>query len=495
MPRTAFLCATAACAAALLSLATATAAQAADPADRPAPPTARWLLETLPGISSDDALADMQPAVDGDASLTATDVSWQQDVRLIGSTATGFNGSSSSLSAPASALDTAESFSLAAWVRFDGTSPGRVFASKAGALEIGFDQARNHWQAKLGPAVARSVSAPRAGLWTHVAVSYDAAAHTLTLWVDGVAESTVTVTAAADLASDLWLGRGARSWWRGNLAEVSVWDRALSAEDFTGRLVDGFQEPGLLRPIAVGRWDFEAAAPCYEEDLDPTLCSAPDVGTGWDRQLTLTKGSYVSSHGAGSALALDDRHWVDDPSDPHFGEATQEYARTQHNVGDFGNPVWQDGPVLRVDQSFSLSVWVRLDPARGEQTVVSQQDGDRDAVRLAYRPAAGGQWRFQVAGATVQAPATAAGEWHHLVGVLDAARRQALLYVDGAAVGVTGLRPGARLRQATDSLLVGRSTTPAGPAGWLFGEVDDLGAYQGVLSAADIHGLSLDQSF
>ena len=36
------------------------------------------------------------------------------------------------------------------------------------------------------------------------------------------------------------------------------------------------------------------------------------------------------------------------------------------------------------------------------------------------------------------------------------------------------------------------STTAAGPDGWLYGEVDDVGAYQGVLTDVDVRRLVIE---
>ncbi|BCY11663.1 LamG domain-containing protein [Actinoplanes sp. L3-i22] len=481
------------------------AAAAAPDIDRLTPPSARWLLQTFPGIDQAGALADSQPAIN-DTPLTGTNISWENDVRFLGGQAVAFNGTSSSLSASPSALNTAGTFSLAAWVRLTDTSVSRVFASKAGAgrstFSVGYDKAGNRWQvqlpAKFGKgnkaSIARSASAPKIGLWTHLAVVHDAGTQTLTLLVNGVAEATVhNVTSIDDPAGEVRLGRGDTSWWKGNLAEVRLYDQPLVARDFTG--IPG--EPGLLRPWLIGSWDFQAASPCYEEDLDPTLCSAPDSTTGFGRRLALTKGSYVDSSSRGSqALVLDGTHWIDDPSDPHFGEATQEYGRSQINVGPWNNPVWQDGPVLLTTQSFTIATWVRLDPAHGAQTVVSQDGAGRSAFRVAYDPADGGQWVFAVsagtddsATTTATAPATGADQWHYVVGVLDATNRQTRLYVDGTSAGPVALDATWQPYQTSGALLVGRATTPAGPAEWLFGQVDEVDAYQGVLSDADVQSL------
>ncbi|MEO3777725.1 LamG domain-containing protein [Micromonospora sp. B11E3] len=508
----------AACAAVLLPLAGGAVAYAkpgtAVASDRPAPPTALWGLEAYPGTTQVQALADRN-AAPSDTPLTASGVSWQGDARLLGAQTVAFDGASSYLSASPSALNTAGTFSLAAWVRLTDTSVSRVFASKASSgqatLSAGYDSETNRWlvlmPSKTGKgarwSAARSVSVPQVGLWAHLAVVHDASAHTLTLRVNGVAEATVgNVTAVDDPTGQVRLGRGDTTWWQGNLADARVYDRALVDQDFTGWLASdpgsgGFDEPGLLRPVQVGRWAFELATPCYEENLDPSLCYAGDASV-FGRRLALTKGADVTAGQRGNALALDDTHWIEDPTDPHYGEATQEYGRTQSDVLDPETFAGQDVPVLRTDQSFTLSTWVRLDPTRGAQTVLSQDAVDRSVLRLSYEPADGGRWEFgMLATATADestatyatAPAARPDQWHHLVAVLDATHREARLYVDGTLAEAVGLNPAWQPYQATGPLLVGRSTTLAGPAGWLYGQVDDLGLYQGALSAAEVQRL------
>ncbi|MEU8262165.1 LamG domain-containing protein [Micromonospora sp. NPDC048999] len=522
--RSAALRLAAACAAVLLPLAgagTAAAAPRAVTVARPSPPTGGWHLQTYPGITQAQALADWQPAVGGDTPLTGSGIAWQDDARLLGGQTVAFDGASSYLTASPTTLNTAGTFSLAAWVRLTDTSASRVFVSKAGSgqatLSVGYDRATGRWQAQMPSktgrggkvSTARSTSVPKTGLWTHLAVVHDATAHTLTLWVDGVAEATVAkVKAVNDPTGVMRVGRGDTAWWQGNLAEMRVYDRTLVSQDFTGWSADdpasgGFSEPGLVQPVQVGRWDFEAAVVCYDVTIDdPTLCSAPD-GTPFDRQLTLTQGVDVVAGHRGSALALDDTHWIDDPYDPHYGESTREYARTQAKLGDWPDQVWRDAPVLRTDQSFSVSTWVRLDPARGAQTVLSQDSADGNAFRLAWEPVDGGRWVFAVpadpaapakASTTyVTAPAPSADQWHQLAAVLDATHRQARLYVDGAPAGAADLNAAWQPRQADGPLLVGRVTFAAGPAEWLYGLVDDLGAYQGALSAADVQAVFANQ--
>jgi hypothetical protein len=126
---------------------------------------------------------------------------------------------------------------------------------------------------------------------------------------------------------------------------------------------------------------------------------------------------------------------------------------------------------------------------------------DHSAFQLTYDPANGGQWVFGVPSgaddsATTHATASATGvdQWHHLVAVLDATHRQIRLYVDGTPAGAVRLNAAWQPHQAAGALLVGRSTTPAGPVGWLYGQVDDLGVYQSMLTDADVQRLFAEQT-
>ncbi|WP_433791966.1 LamG-like jellyroll fold domain-containing protein [Actinoplanes sp. CA-252034] len=92
--------------------------------------------------------------------------------------------------------------------------------------------------------------------------------------------------------------------------------------------------------------------------------------------------------------------------------------------------------------------------------------------------------------ASASAPTVGLDRWHHL----DATHRQVRLYIDGAPAEWIDLSSAWQPRQAAGSLLVCRSTTQAGPDGWLQGDVDDFEAYRGALSDADVRRLFIERS-
>ncbi|MGI5522562.1 LamG domain-containing protein [Micromonospora sp. CA-259024] len=503
-------------------------------AARPAPAVARWGLETYPGVTATNALDDMQQSPpSGSTPLSSGSVSWTGDLRMIRGETASFNGTSSALATAGPVLDTTKSFSVAGWVRLGAlpTTSDMVVAAQAGTNTTGFQlgtrlegsPATPRWSFMMKdtdlatstsrPAVSTALTAADVGRWTHLAGVYDKTAGKVRLYVNGTLTGEVDRTATAWSAGGIFtVGRGWAgspiNWFKGNLADVQVYDRVLVAHDFTGQLAEdpdsgGFDEPGMLAAIKVGDWSFANGMPCYEESSDPTLCSAPEDGQ-FGRRLALTQGVDFGSLSDDKFLALD-RQGIEDPA-----QQTVEYGRSQDNLAEPQNPVWQDGRVLRTDQSFSVSVWVRPDAeALGTLTAVSQAGSQQSAFYLGQRAFTVGstvehRWCLSVfgvdddviSGQTVEVPMTSRvlteddrARWTHLVAVYDVSRREVRLYVNGKQEGVKGYGSSSFTGafDATGPLVVGagRFTPVGGTPRWVDlwrGDIDKLGLYQGALT-------------
>lgn len=494
---------------------------------RPAPAVARWGLETYPGVDRDAALADRQPALAGDTPLSATSVDWVDDVRLIGAqTPTFANNSASVMSTSNPVVDVNRSFSVAAWLRIglDGqVLPGANKAAvtqvgdRLSSFGVGYRGESKRWAFWMhqtdkdnSPSVwATSPTAPVLGAWTHVAGVYDAAERQLRLYVNGTAVASTTVGTAPswstarsiNLGRDLF-NRRTTAYWKGSIADVQVFDRALVGHDFTGQVASdpesgGIDEPSILAPTEVGRWDFENAVPCYAPE-GPATCEAVD-GLGWNRRLALTAGADIGLGNRNQGLLLDGQHWIEDPFDPQFGAVTQEYGRSQRNTAAVGQPAqWQDTPVLRTDQSFTVSAWVRLNQTNRYQTVASQDGAVNGGFYLYYATDDGGTWKFTMLPSTTAAndqassataPAVGLDRWHHLVGVLDIGARQIRLYVDGSLAATANLPAEWQLWQADGPLTVGRTRIQGVDKDWLDGALDNVAVYQGALTDAAVNTL------
>jgi hypothetical protein len=513
--------------------------------DSPSPPVARWHLETRQGADPAKALADREPEVAGDTPLVpaaaGSDVGWKADARLVGATTASFNatagGAGGWLEASVPKLDTSASFSVSAWVRASGATGEQTVVGRDGGVVSHFRlrqradgawcftlRARDTADAEVSEACG-PVAAP--GRWTHLAGVYDETESAINLYVDGALAAAVTPSAAWqqqwaggwNAAGVVTVGRALDSAktpsgvepFTGEVADVRLLDRILVPHDFTGQRASdpgsgGIEEKGLLDPVVVGQWDLDFAVPCYEPGA-PGTCESPDATT-WDRSLSFSEGVDVGFGRRGDGLVFDATHWVDDPADSKYGKATQEYARSQRNTAGAGEPPqWRDAPVLRTDQSFSVSAWISPDALPAASTTVMSQDGTtHGGFQLGIRNVSGvNHWAFTMrdradapadaARSVMSAPLTAddVGRWVHLVGVFDAARGEIRLYVNGTPAG----SPVARSMtpwQAGGALTVGRGYAAGAPTEWFIGGVDDVTAFQGALADASVSHLHEDDA-
>jgi hypothetical protein len=490
-------------------------------AARPAPAVARWGLETYPGVTAAQALS----AGGGALPLTANGVTWVAGARLIGGQTTRFNGTSTTLSPSTTVIDTSGSFMAAAWVRPEACAG---FFSRAvvsmdhnafSSFTISQSCWTGQWQVRVAdrasgePVLAEALSPSPAvpGRWTHVAGGYDELEQKIKLYVNGVLVSATTPPAAwlatrgGGFASTGPLVIGRDRWWvngdyfQGELADVQVFNRALVDQDFTGQLASdplsgGFDETGILAPVLVGDWSFAGAVPCYEESGVPNTCEAPEFGP-FGRRMALTQGTFVGAGHRDDGLYLDDTHFVDDPSDPYYGLATQEYGRSQDNTGTPSAPVWQNGPVLRTNDSYTVSAWVMVSPdITHTGTAVAQHGSLESAFMLRYDVAAD-RWDFVIGdvdgtegtGAMVSALNTAVkGTWVHLAGVYDAAAGTIRLYVNGEAQNAAAVP---NPWHAGGPLVAGQRRWRGLLVEQWDGGVDDVQVFQGAMTAAAVRKL------
>ncbi|GAA4612900.1 discoidin domain-containing protein [Actinoallomurus liliacearum] len=180
----------------------------------------------------------------------AHDSTGSHDANVIGSpawvpgisgTALQFDGSGQYAQTSGPVLDTTGSFSVSAWVRLDRTGSFATAVSQDGAVSSGFylqySAADNRLAFSTSEGRALSDQPPVTGRWCQVVGVHDADAGTYTLYVDGVAQSTVWSQPTGDAGDGpLAIGRafsGGRNsdFWPGSVDQVQVWNRALTAAD------------------------------------------------------------------------------------------------------------------------------------------------------------------------------------------------------------------------------------------------------------------------
>ncbi|WP_433528935.1 LamG domain-containing protein [Micromonospora sp. CA-263727] len=496
-------------------------------APRPSPAIAKWGLEQYPGVDQTAALADQQPSLAGKTDLGTSNVSWTDDVRMIGGKAASFDGSSSRAFTTEPVIDPTKSFSVSAWVKLGGvggTLPtgSRIAVTQDGGLNssfaLGYHAATQKWSMWMHvndtattttTGMVNSTVPVVAGVWTHLAGVYDATSGTATIYVNGQSPVSAAATGMQAwpnrqriaIGRELWNG-ALISFWSGQIADVQLYDRVLVPHDFTGQLAQdpmsgGFHEPGIQTPVQVGNWNFEAAMSCYAADLKDT-CEAPDTVTAWDRWLALTRGSAVGAGYSteGSGLWLDNEYFPEEG----YTESTAEYGRSAVKAGitppdadglEFTQ--WQDKPVLRTDQSFTMSAWVMLDRLDGMRTAVSQRGEHSSGGWLKFSSNLN-KWQFVISANDATTTPTASiastsdpeeGVWTHLAGVYDAGRNEIRLYVNGELEGVRQnitFTPMA----STGPLLVGRILWQDQLVDQWIGGIDDVAVFQGALTDAAV---------
>ncbi|GHJ13367.1 LamG domain-containing protein [Micromonospora sp. AKA38] len=437
----------------------------------PSAPVAHWAMDEGSGTTLANKL-------DGGAAATLAPSPKWADSRVLGvhkqsgkDWAVELDGVDDQAVTAGPVVDTARSFTFAAWVRADAV--GGVVVAQAGAnkspFELQYFPTKQRWcftsytsdiaNASVTPSPACTPDPVQVGAWVHLAGIYDAGASSqLSLYVNGVRRGVGTTSAPAWTASGpLLIGAGRNGspvgWFRGAISEVRVWDRAI---DPAIDLVE------LVRPVRVGQWDMD--------DDDQEEPRQAGDSSGYQRPLTL----------AASPSAA----WTADGYD--------SMGLTFDGVSGASQT---DGPVLRTDQSYTVSAWARYTGGAGARTVIAQDGKNVSSSFLSCRSdATGTKWSVMTrsADSTSSSALYVIGsdcipnQWTHLVAVQDVTSRTLSLYVNGVLVKQSA--------QTYDpwhgdgALAIGRGLWRT-PADYFGGQIDSVKVWQGALSAAEVQAV------
>ena len=361
-----------------------------------------------------------------------------------------------------SVLQTNTSFTVAAWVRVTNGSDWRAIASQAGTTASGFylqyQPGTGKWRFALptadvvNPAFAEVYSSQPGvlGTWTHVAGVYDSAAGQIRLYVNGVLDATASyagphwsATGAFRIGQTVWNGYTVNSF-VGDIADVRAWQTTLDGP--------GIAALAKLPPAAL-QWGMD----------DPGASQLADTsGLAAVHNGTLTGGAGMAPGNRGSALA----------------------------VNGFSSGASTTG-VVHTNGSFSVSAWVRINSlSLGYVNAVSGDGAVVGMFGLGINP--DNQWVFwmhsndSVANSYAGALASSGpspGVWAHLAGTYNVATGQLALYVNGTLAATTTMTSP---WDATQRFAVGFGRWDGADNYQWQGDVDDVRAFQGVLSPTHV---------
>ncbi|MEU7950454.1 LamG domain-containing protein [Micromonospora chalcea] len=366
-------------------------------------------------------------------------------------------------------IDTTRSFSFAAWVRADvvgGVVMAQVGTNKS-PFELQYHPAKQRWcwvsyasdtvNALATPSPACGTEPVQPGVWVHLAGVYDAGStNQLSLYVNGVRKGVGMANASVWSASGpLTIGaarNGAPTGWiNGAISEARVWDRVIDPETDLSEIV---------APVRVGQWDMDS------DDQDEPR----ESGDSSDYRTPLTLGPAPAAN------------WTTEGFN----------GSTALRFDGISGAAQTSGPVLRTDQSYTVSAWVRFAGGAGARTVIAQDGVNISSSFLSCRTDANGsKWSIMLrSGDLTSAPGfyvtgstCLVNQWTHLTAVQDATSRTMSLYVDGNLF--SQLTPTFNPWHGTGGLAVGRGRWGA-PTDYFNGDIDRVQVWQGALSAAEV---------
>ncbi|MCW8095797.1 LamG domain-containing protein [Streptomyces tauricus] len=396
-------------------------------------------------------------------------------------------------------VNTSRSFSISAWAKLDRKPDGAaIVTAQAGSFAPGFElyysKAYDRWavnQYSSDAADATPVRAmqpegttARAGEWVHLVGVHDTTANTLTLYVNGTKAGATELSGAFYADQSMYIGADnyggqVRNYFPGSIDDVRLLDRPVSADEVKQMLKQ--------RPLVKARWKFE--------EVSDEATTPDDTAEG--NTMTLHSGAKAG------------------PGFIDFGgvelDGADDYGATSRM------PVDTTG-------SFTVTAWAQASATPEDEVALVSADGTRiSAFAVRYAPDATdpeglGRWRLSLPAQDSDAAAMSEADngnfndvrdWNHLAVVYDGLAKEMRLYVngnleevacadaDGDAApdqgGCTDLVPWAENAlsfKAAGALQVGRAKQ-AGTFGEYFpGLVDDVWAFEGPLTDAQIEKLA-----
>lgn len=293
---------------------------------------------------------------------------------------------------------------------------------------------------------------PPAGVWTHLAGTYDMGDKKIRLYVDGELIGETTRVTPWQARNAFRIGRATAGgaptgWFPGVIDEVRAYNRAISQDEVRGLV--------SRDNVTAGTWKLDGNT----DDVNGRLDATAGGGADW------TSGQTSMPDPVDLAVRLN---------------GTTGYLATGQSVVD-------------TDKSFAVTAWAKVDKVTGAHTVVSQQGQVVSGFDLGVLP--DGRWDFTVArtdetGASdhVAGGRAQPGVWAHLAGVYSKSRQRIELYVNGALVASQAHLDGVDI---DGPMQIGRAKREGNEnTGFFPGAIDDVSVYSRALLATEIQAMA-----
>jgi hypothetical protein len=429
------------------------------------PPTAQWSLGEVAGESgAEDGLGDSDATAGSGVSFGVEGPGGSSD------TAARFDGTANGYLATGRRVlpDTSASFTVSGWFKVDDPARTQTAVSQDGTGGPGFSigVVNGAWAFEVPMTEVNSLGtwrvtgAAATTAWTYLAVSYDHVNRRLSLQVDATAPVVAPRRSLTRSRGQLQLGRrlvkgGYADHWKGAMADVSVFDRLIIAEEVTGLK--------KIAPTRLAYWRMNAETnKVSPEDRGGTgVTLGPDATIYKHPALALLGGGHLALKGTANSYATA-------AVNPDMANSFSISARVKLTSSCTGTPM----TAFSVKGAHSSAAVVRCN-ADGYWEL-AMTDTDKVAPTWLTR---GGEGAPRLI-----------GKGDHLTLVYNGYAREMALYVNGQWVDAIDL---ASPFVATGGIQIGRAFLDDAYRENLSGAVDDVRVYNGVADPELIQKISL----
>ena len=324
-----------------------------------------------------------------------------------------------------------------------------------------------------------------AGAWNHIAVSFKVAGTgDATFYLNGV-DAGIAYPQTANVGdtsntAEVRIGKASDGYtaspFKGSIANLAVWSRALSQEEVQSVMNKSYSQLGSVEKTSLVSW----------WALDTNYTDSHSSNNGTNNGSTITTSVY-----GGNAPLLPRAIDIAESFADRIGNGSASFDGIDDYI-DFGDINEMDGA-----SQLTISAWMKRF-ASDDKVVVEKLTNNDD--RVALHLGADGVIYYIIStgsGLAYGSVALTGTDWHHIVGVFDGSlsgnANRLKIYVNGVlqTLGFGGTIP-ATTPSSSASLLIGKDVANSQ---WATGNISQVGIWQGTLSQSQVQSLMESTSY